>query len=464
MAQTMSPTLGADDLLELGQALLKPTALIEVALIATCLAAAWGLLRLVRGREPLRGSIWFGRGVVDGVLFPVLALLFALLARWGLATLWRGHTPAVPIAVFKLVIPILVSLAAIRLAGRVLRSAFPASTLMRTFERSLSWFAWVAVALWITGILPLILQELDTISWKMGSSEVSVRNIIEGAFTAVVVLMAALSISSALEARLLKGATDNISSRKIAANALRAVLLFVGLIFALEAAGIDLTALGVLGGALGVGIGLGLQKLAANYVSGFVILAERSMRIGDLVKVDGFEGRITDISTRYTVIRALNGRESIVPNEMMITQRVENSSLADPHVLLNTTVQVAYGTDLGTLMPQLSAAVAAVPRVVSETAPAVQLSAFAADGLELTVAFWIADPQNGQGNARSDVNLAILRTLEAAGVEIPFPQRVMRTLPGPPTFAADPVPDRASDPAPGPAAAVRRPDASTPPN
>ena len=425
----MTKGMTAEDLVALGEALIKPTALIEVVLVAGCLFAAWGLLRLARGAEPQSASVWFGRGVVDGVLFPLLALLLALLARWGLATYAHGH---VPIAVFKLVIPILVSLAAIRLAGRVLRRAFPASALMRNFERSLSWFAWVAVALWITGVLPLILQELDAISWKMGSSEVSVRNIIEGALTAVVVLMGALSVSAALEERLLRGATGNISSRKIAANLLRAVLLLVGLIFALKAAGIDLTALGVLGGALGVGIGLGLQKLAANYVSGFVILAERSMRIGDLVKVDGFEGRITDISTRYTVIRALNGRESIVPNEMMITQRVENSSLADPHVLLTTSVPVAYGTDLAALLPQLAATVAAVPRVATHAAPAAMLSAFGTDGLELTITFWIADPENGQSNVRSAVNLAILGALNAAGVEIPFPQRVVHQLPVPP--------------------------------
>ena len=422
----MAQAMNLDDLIELWQALLRPTALIEVAVIAACLLAAWALLRLVRGPEPLPGSIWFGRGVVDGVLFPLLALLFALLSRWGLAALWRGHGS---IAVFKLVIPVLVSLVAIRLTGRVLRSVFPESRLLRIFERSLSWFAWAGVALWITGILPLVLQELDTISWKMGASQVSVRNIIEGAVTAVVVLMVALWISSALEARLTRGATDNLSIRKMAANSVRGLLLFVGLLFALEAAGIDLTALGVLGGALGVGIGFGLQKLAANYVSGFVILAERSMRIGDMVKVDGFEGRITDISTRYTIIRALNGREAIVPNEMMITQRVENMSLADPHVLLTTTVQVAYGTDLDRLMTRLSAAVAAVPRVVTENAPSVSLSAFAADGLELTIAFWIADPQNGQGNVRSEVNLTILRTLNAAGVDIPFPQRVIHERP-----------------------------------
>ena len=118
------------------------------------------------------------------------------------------------------------------------------------------------------------------------------------------------------------------------------LMVFFGLIIAMSAVGIDLTALSVLGGAVGVGIGLGLQKLAANYVSGFVILTERSMRIGDNVRVDNFEGRITNINARYTVVRSSAGRESIVPNEMMITQRVENLSLADPRVWLSTVVSV----------------------------------------------------------------------------------------------------------------------------
>jgi small-conductance mechanosensitive channel len=111
---------------------------------------------------------------------------------------------------------------------------------------------------------------------------------------------------------------------------------------------------------------------------------------------------------------------------MMITQRIENASLADSKLLLNTVVQVAYGTDLDTLMPRLAQAVAAVPRVVAEPSPTVLLSSFAADGLELTLNFWCADPENGQGNVRSAVNLVILRTLTELGVEIPFPQRVLR--------------------------------------
>jgi small-conductance mechanosensitive channel len=317
----------------------------------------------------------------------------------------------------------------IRLSVRVLTAAFPNSRVMRLAERTISWLAWLAVVGWITGVLPVVLDELDGIHWKLGGARVSVRNLIEGALSAGFVLVLALWVSAAIEQRLLRGAYgEQLSLRKAAANVVRALLTFVGLLLALTAVGIDLTALSVLGGAIGVGIGFGLQKLAANYVSGFVILAERSLRIGDTVKVDGFEGRITDIATRYTVIRALNGREAIVPNEMLITQRVENLSLADPKVLVSTQVQVAYGTDLPALVHKIAAAVGAVPRVLTEPAPSVQLTEFGADGLTLGVHFWIVDPENGLGGVRSDVNLGILECLNREGVEIPFPQRVVRAL------------------------------------
>ena len=437
----MNAMFSAAELGQLADALAKPTALIEMAVFLGCLVVAWAVVRLLRGAQATPGSTWFGDRIVDGALFPVLALLLALLARWLLKD-------QLPIAVFKLVVPILMSLAVIRLTVRVLHITFPQSALMRVVERSVSWLAWIAVVLWVTGVLPLLLQELDNITWKFGATKISVRNLLEGAVSGVLALLLALWVSSLLESRLLKGATDNISIRKMAANALRAVFLFVGLMFALSAAGIDLTALGVLGGALGVGIGFGLQKLAANYISGFVILAERSMRIGDMVKVDNFEGRITDITTRYTVIRALNGRESIVPNEMMITQRVENSSLADPKVQMSSVVQVAYGSDVQALMPHLAQAVAAVPRVLPEPAPLTLLSAFGADGLELTLVFWINDPHNGAGNVRSDVNLAVLLALKDLGVEIPFPQRVVHQAAVPAALSMPPGSAAAPPPAP----------------
>ncbi|HEY8879181.1 MAG TPA: mechanosensitive ion channel domain-containing protein [Roseateles sp.] len=396
-------------------------ALAEWGLLLGCLALAgllsWALSRATTKRE---NSVLFGDRVIDGALFPLLALGLAFGAR-RLLPLY-GLTPAL----FKLALPVLVSLAVIRLIARVLRAAWPNSPAFKALEKLGSWLVWIGAVLWITGLWPVLMDELDDISWKFGTVKLTLRNFIEGGLTATLVLVVALWISSAIEAQLLRRESLDLSMRKIASNAIRSLLLFIGLLFAMSAAGIDLTALGVLGGALGVGLGFGLQKLAANYVSGFVILAERSLRIGDMVKVDGFEGRVTDIKTRYTVIRSLGGKEAIVPNEILITQRVENSSLADPRVLLSTVVQVDYDCDVDAVMKAVAAAVTEVPRVLGDPGPSVQLSRFADSGLELSVFFWIMDPENGSGGVRSDVNLAVLRTLRGLGVDIPYPQQVQR--------------------------------------
>ncbi len=417
----MNRTLDTTELTDLLGSLLHPTALAELGVLVGCLLLAWAIVRLLRGRAPTAGSIWFGERIIDGVLFPMVALALAFGARLLLSA-------SLKIAVFKVAIPILVSLLVIRLAVRVLRVTFPDAHWVRVIERTVSWIAWLAVVLWITGVLPLLLEAMDEVSWKVGATRLTLRNLVEGTLTAGLVMVVALWISAAIEKQLLRGSGDDLSIRKIAANLVRALLLFLGLILALSAVGIDLTALSVLGGAVGVGLGFGLQKIAANYVSGFVILAERSLRIGDMVRVDNFDGRVTDIRTRYTVIRALSGREAIVPNEMLITQRVENLSLADMKVLLATTVQVAYGTDVRALQARLTEAVANVPRVLKDPEPSCQLAEFAADGMNLTINFWIADPENGQGNVRSDVNLAILDLFDREGIEIPFPQRVMHHI------------------------------------
>ena len=418
----MTRGIDTDELIELLRALVRPGALTELAVLVACLVLAWVLVRLVRGRATPDASIWFGRRIVDGVLFPVLALALSFGAKLTLAGFVKP-------AVFKLAVPILISLVVIRLSVRVLGVTFANAGWVRIVERSISWLAWIAVVLWVTGVLPLVMDVMADVTWRVGAGRMSLRGLVEGLLTAALVLVLVLWVSAAIEQRLLRGTGNTLSMRKMAANLVRALLLFIGLLVAVAAMGIDLTALSVLGGAIGVGLGFGLQKIAANYVSGFVILAERSVRIGDMVLVDGFEGRVTDIRTRYTVIRALNGREAIVPNEMLITQRVENTTLADSRVSVGTTVQVAYGTDLLALKPRLEAVVARVPRVLADPAPNMQITAFAADGINLSVGFWIGDPENGQGGVRSDVHFAILELFERDGIEIPFPQRVVRALP-----------------------------------
>ncbi|MBP8145215.1 MAG: mechanosensitive ion channel [Inhella sp.] len=392
----------------------------QALLLLACLLGAWAPVALLRRRfAAAEESVWLGRRVIDGVLFPMLALLLTWVALRGMLHAGLG------VQLLRMALPILSSLLLIRLVVRVLRLALPQSGWAHAAERWVSWLAWGGSILWISGLWPAAWAELEAIEWKLGGVHISLATLLEAAFNVVLVLVVTLWLSAAIESRLLQRATDDLSARKIVANLVKALLLLIGLLLALSGAGIDLTALGVLGGALGVGVGLGLQKLASNYVSGFVILAERSLRIGDVVKVDGFEGRISDIKTRYTVIRAVNGRESIVPNELLITQRVENSSLADTRVAQTTTVSVGYETDLERLFPLLAAAVAAVPRVQQDPGPALQLSNFGADGLELTLVYWIADPENGTGNVRSEVNLAVLALLRREQVTIPYPQRVV---------------------------------------
>ncbi len=430
-------------LAELVAELTRPGVVAELAILAACLVAAWAVVRLIRGHDRPVASVWFGNRILDGVLFPVLALAFAYAARVALAGVVKP-------AVFQVAIPILISLAAIRLSVRVLGRAFPGVPWVRTVERSISWIAWIAVVLWVTGISPLLLDAMADVRWRVGTGEMSLRNVVEGGITAALVLVLVLWVSAALERKLLSsGSGHDLSLRKIGANVVRVLLLFFGLLIALSAVGIDLTALSVFGGAIGVGLGFGLQKIAANYVSGFVILAERSLRIGDMVKIESFEGRITDIRTRYTVIRSLGGRESIVPNETLITTRVENASLTDSRVAVTTGVQIAYGSDVRRLQPLLVAAVRAVPRVIADPAPSVQLAAFSADGMDLRIGFWIRDPENGDGNVKSDVNLAVLDALDREGIEIPFPQRVVHATVSTGKKAGD-------DEAPPPAAEMRR--------
>jgi small-conductance mechanosensitive channel len=407
----------------------------EVAALLGCLVAAWlavWALRRAWARSqpapevaPLPGersdSVLFGLRGIDGVLFPLIALAFVYVLR---VTLFAN----VEFALFRLAVPMLSALAAIRLIARVFALAYPDSTAGRLIEQFFSWAVWLGIVLWLAGVLPVVMAELEGITFSMGKSKVSLLGMFQGLLAALLVIVLSLWLSAVVERRLLSDAVSDLSLRKVAGNALRVVLLIVGLLLALSALGVDLTALSVLGGAVGVGLGFGLQKLAANYVSGFVILLERSLRIGDNVKVDGFEGKVTDIKTRYTMIRSVNGREAIVPNEKLITERVENLSLSDPKVLVVTNITVGYESDVAQVQRILCDSAASSERVLKDPAPVAHLANFAADGLEFSLCFWICDPENGQLNVKSEVHITILHALRQAKIEIPYPQRVVRML------------------------------------
>jgi small-conductance mechanosensitive channel len=402
----------------------QPLLLKELALLGIALLLSW-LISHQLSRFATQTSVLFGRGVIDGVLFPMAALALAYVAQ---VVFLKHQTPML----FKLAIPVLLSLALIRLSARVLMAVFPVSPLAQLTERLISWLAWGVAVLWITDLLPLVAQELAQIKLSFGKVRLDLRTLLEGVLSCGLVLMLSLWLSATIEQRLLSQAVSDLSMRKVAANLLRAVLLLVGLLFALSAVGVDLTALSVLGGAFGVGLGLGLQKLAANYVSGFVVLVERSVRIGDYIKVDGLEGRVTDIKTRYTLLRDPSGRESIIPNEMLLTQRVDNLSLSDPQIAVNCTFPLGVDVDIEQVLSLLSLAALQSERVLRDPPPQAFLSKVESAGLEFTLVSWVSDPESGYLKTRSQINTAVVQALRQAGIELPkAPQQVFMRAPAP---------------------------------
>ncbi len=398
------------ELQELLRDLQSPSVWMELGGLVLCLGLAW-MMSWAIGRGAARDSILFGRRVLDGLFFPVLSLAFTYALKTSLIKM--QHVP-----VLKMALPILVSLVVIRLIARVMTTVLPTSNGARALERVVSWVAWGMAVLWITGLMVPVIDELESIRFSVGKTSVSLMHVFEVGMTSVLVLVLSLWLSATIERRVLSHAMSDLSMRKVASNTLRALLLMLGALFALSAVGVDLTALSVIGGALGVGIGFGLQKLAANYISGFVILIERSLRIGDYVRVEGFEGTVTDIKTRYTLIRANNGSESVVPNELLITQRVENLSLENSRMLLNTQYWVGLESDAAQVARLMVEAALQADRVLADPEPVALLSEVSPQGLRWTLNFWMDAPLTGQALVRSDVNLAVLQSLRQAGVAL----------------------------------------------
>ena len=388
-----------------------PGLLNELGWLLMVLAVAWLMARQL-GRHAEPGSVLFGHQVIDGLLFPALALAMAYTVQ---AVFLKPLHPML----FKLVVPMLLSLVLIRLCARVLTAVFPNSPLAVLTERLISWLAWLVAVLWITDLLPLVALELEQIHVNFGKVRIDLRTMVEGALSSGLVLVLSLWVSATIEQRVLSQTIADLSMRKVASNVLRAFLLLLGLLLVLSAVGVDLTALSVLGGALGVGLGLGLQKLAANYVSGFVVLVERSVRIGDIIRVDGMEGKVTDIKTRFTLLRDANGREAIIPNEMLLTQRVDNFSLSQASVALQTQVTVDVATDVAQVQALMCDALAQVPQVLAEPTPQAFFTDFTQDGLQFTLHFWVNDLQLGRQAILSEVNSVLWAALKQAGVHLP---------------------------------------------
>lgn len=401
----------------------RPAGWAELALIAVSLAIAWLADRNVRLTTDDRAGIWrYSFGSVNRVILPLTALALLLLAR----IVFRTFAPTF---FLDLAVPLLAALAGIRVAVYLLRSVFGTGTSVRVSERVIAFTTWSALALYLTGVLPEVGTGLKEITFALGRHEVNAWQVVTGLMLIVCTLLVTLWLANVVEARLMRAATLDTSFRVVLAKFVRAVLLLVAILFTLSAVGIDVTVLSVFGGALGVGIGLGLQKIASNYIAGFAILLDRSIRLGDFVAIDNRSGVVAKLTSRYIVVRSLDGVEAIIPNETMITTVVQNYSYSNREIQVRVPVQVAYDTDIDLARRLLVETATAHPRVLrAPIPPMVSLLRFSDNGIDLELAVWINDPENGQGNLRSDLNFAILAAFQQHGLRIPFPQHEVRVL------------------------------------
>ena len=400
-----------------------PHLLWQAVAIAACVGAGWFLARLIRSNVA-KNSIDVGRsGVVRAgvasfghVLAPLLVTALIFVATLALKPFLHN------VHLLRVALPVFGSLAVIRLAFYLLRRVFArhgqiGATIL-TFEKIFALLVWLAVALYLTGLWPDVFAFLDDTILPLGRNKVSLATILQAAVSVIIFLMLALWAGTALEERLMRVEGLHTSLRVVMARMSRAVLILVAVLVSLSMVGIDLTVLSVFGGALGVGLGLGLQKIASNYVSGFIILLERSLAIGDTITVDKYTGKVARINTRYTVLRSLDGTDSMVPNEMLVSGAVVNSSLADKKTRVVTSLTVGFDANLDDLLPKLETACAALPRVMAEPAPAAMLNRFAPNGLELEVGMWIANPDL-RGSVLSEANMTIWSLLQAEGISFP---------------------------------------------
>ncbi|MDB5800409.1 MAG: small-conductance mechanosensitive channel [Rhodocyclales bacterium] len=393
------------------------TAWRELLVIALALVLAAVLARVLRQRRLTTGHALPEQGV-RRLAFPLIAMVLLAVVRFVADHFgWRLHMVGIAMQ-------LVVALAGVRIVVFALRNAFAPSGWLASFERTVSTLIWVGVALDLLGVLPELIKWLDSYSLHIGKSHISTWQILQGVTTVIVTAITALWLGGIAEARLQAAHGLDSSLRVVFSRIIKAVLLFVAVLLGMSLVGLDITTLSVFGGALGVGLGFGMQKIASNYVSGFIILLDRSIRIGNLIQVGAEQrGEVMQITTRYTVLRGLNGSYFIVPNELLVSTVVHNETFTRPRIRIGIVVPVAHGQNVEQAIQILEEAATDEPRVLAEPAPRAYLAEFADNGIKLELAVWIEDPLNGTLEVRSNIQRLALSRFNAEGIELPQPQK-----------------------------------------
>lgn len=427
------PTPSPHLLLKLWASLHDVSVLWQVAAAASCLLLAWLLCRTTRARiSTFSGPSSFGREAIAMLQFPLLAMLLTLGAQ---VLMGRDGD----LTFLELVVSLLTVAVIIRFVVLMVRQVFAPSGWRDTLIRYIATAVWVGFALHIAGLLPELLKFLDALGFTVGKTRITLLLILQGVLSVLATLLIALWLGRFVESRAMAATDLDINLRVMISKLAQALLVLGAILLALPAVGIDLTVLSVFGGALGVGLGFGLQKIASNYISGFIILMDRSVSLGDLVTIDNHTGKLSKMTARYVVVRSLAGVEAIIPNDTLITATVVNQSYTDTRVRQGLSLQVSYDCDLDAVLELLVEIAQRQPRVLAEPKPKAFVIRFADSGIDLELGFWVNDPGEGTKALRSGLHLDIWREFARRGIEIPYPQRVVRVIspPGMPDPATE---------------------------
>ena len=403
----------------------------EIASVAVCLYIGWLVGAALRTRYQRRGITtptaltWqylASQGIV--VVAPVVvALLLVILAH---GVLFAAHFD---VTIMDAAVRLIGAYVAVRVGVFLFAASLGNKSWMQHWENRLTLLIWLAIAAEFLGWLDPIINALDSIGIAAGKTRITVWSILKLLFTLTLFVLVAAWISRWVERRLKKLTTLAPSTRIGIAKFANAFLIALSILMGLNAAGVDLTALTVLTGAVGLGLGFGLQSIAANFVSGFVLLMDRSIKPGDVISLSGQAGTSTEnfgwvqaMRGRYVVVRDRDGVEMLVPNQQLIANAVINWSYTDPRIRLKLPIRVSYHDDPELALQILLTACEGQRRVLRDPKPVSRLMHFGDSGIELELRFWIADPQDGVNNVRSDVNRAIWRMFKEQGVTVPVAQ------------------------------------------
>jgi small-conductance mechanosensitive channel len=406
--------------------------LIEIGAVALSLLAGWiagAALRQRFRRRPIKApaSLTFTYFVQQGAMVAVPALV-----ALGLVGAARGALDAAryDVSMLDAAAHLIVGYVVVRILVLLFTASLGNKPWVQQWESRIALFIWLIFAAEYLGWLEPIVATLDSIGIAAGKSRITVWSVLKLLFTLTLFVLAAAWISRWLDRRLNRLSNLAPSTRIGIAKFANAFLIGLSILLGLNAAGVDLTALTVLTGAIGLGLGFGLQSIAANFVSGFVLLMDRSIKPGDVISLSGQSGTSTEnfgwvqeLRGRYVVVRDRDGVEMLVPNQQLISNAVINWSYTDPRIRLKLPIRVSYHDDPELALRVLLTACEGQSRVLVEPAPVSRLMHFSDSGIELELRFWISDPQEGVNNVRSEVNRAIWRLFKEHKITIPVAQR-----------------------------------------